>query len=610
MAEIDGCKALEDALRQNQAQTHLFYQINRDLNKALDEAELLQVLAQPAINYGATSALLLYFDLDEENRPLWAEMVAGWQVINPIGSRFYLPDFPLAHFWLSNPHEPVLITDVFVDDRCSEIVHQMAQQVGLCSVALIPLTKSGRWVGMLSFSWPVAHPFFPSEAELYHALQNLAAPIIENRRLVTKLEQIVAERTLKLQQEIAERRQAEEALQESQNQFKLIYELANAFIMAHDRDFKVVYMNPYAHHALGYEPGSRIGTDIRLLLERSEYERAEPIRNRIEIDPELKVEGFEQYYLRRDGSRVLIRWNVSALKDKAGAPWGVLGVGQDITDKKQLEMEREQLVTNLEGIVAERTAALSRSEAKHRAYAIELEQSNQELQDFAYIASHDLQEPLRKIHAFSDRLQNQYRAVLDERGLDYLGRMQQAVIRMQTLIQDLLVFSRITTKAQPFVRVDLNKILPEVLSDLEMRIDEVEGQIHPGKLPTIEADPTQMRQLFQNLISNALKFHRSGHTPVVNIESQSSPEEGRIQLMIIDNGIGFDEKYMDRIFGVFQRLHSRSEYEGTGIGLAICRKIVERHHGNIVARSAPGQGATFIVTLPIKQPKNNEAGSL
>jgi PAS domain S-box-containing protein len=610
MAEIDEHKLLKEALPQNQAQPQLFYQINRDLNKAKDEAELLQILAQPAINAGATSANLLYFDLDQENRPIWAEVVAGWQIVNPIGSRFYLPDFPLAGFWLSNPYEPVLITDVLVDSRCNEIVHQFSRQLGIRSIAIIPLTKSDRWVGLLSFSWPVAHSFTPLEIELYHALQNLAAPIVENRRMVTKLEQIVAERTLKLQQEIAERLQTEDALQESKNQFKLIYDLANAFIMAHDRDFKVVYMNPYAHRALGYEPGSKIGTDIRLLLEQSEYERAEPVRNSIEIDPDLKVEGFEQYYLRRDGSRVLIRWNVSALKDKAGVPWGILGVGQDITAQKQLEIEREQLVTNLEKIVAERTAALSRSEAKHRAYAVELEQSNQQLQDFAYIASHDLQEPLRKIHAFSDRLKSRYNAALDERGLDYLARIQQAVIRMQTLIQDLLTFSRVTTKAQPFVRVDLNKIILEVLSDLEMRIDEVKGQVRLGKLPTIEADPTQIRQLFQNLISNALKFHRPGHAPVVNIESHEGGPEGCIQVLIADNGIGFDEKYIDRIFGVFQRLHGQSEYEGTGIGLAICRKIVERHQGNITASSAPDQGAVFVVTLPLKQTENNEAVSL
>jgi PAS domain S-box-containing protein len=376
MAKKKSNESREHPSPQNHLQAELLYQLNRALNRAQTEAELLQILARPAIDYGATSANLLYFELDENNQPLWAEVVAGWQTVNPVGSRFYLPDFPIARFWLSSPHEPVLISDTLAAEASDEIMRRFARQLGIYAMAIIPLTRSGHWIGLLSFTWPGVHPYLPQEIELYHALQHLAATVVEKRRLVTRLEQIVAERTLRLQQEADERRQAEAALQESQHQFKLIYDLTNAFIMAHDRDFKVVYMNPYAHRALGYEPGSKIGTDIRLLLERSEYERADPIRSSLEIDPELRVEGFEQYYLRRDGSRVLIRWNISALKDKDGHPWGVLGVGQDITQQKQLEIEREQFVTNLEKIVAERTAALSRSEAQYRAYAAELERSN------------------------------------------------------------------------------------------------------------------------------------------------------------------------------------------------------------------------------------------
>lgn len=376
----------EQNLFQNHIRAELLYQLNRDLNRAQTEAELLEVLAQPAIEYGATVANLFYFDLDENDQPLWAEMVAGWQTTYPLGFRFYLPDFALADFWLSNPNEPTLISNVFAEEYVNKGLGGLSKQLEVQALVVIPLTRTGRWVGLLSFAWPEVHPFTLQEIELYPALQNLAAPVVENRRLVARLEQIVAERTLKLQQEVNERRQAEAALQESQHQFKLIYDLTNAFIMAHDRDFRVVYMNPYAHRALGYEPESKIGTDIRLLLERSEYERAEPIRSSLEIDPDMRVEGFEQYYLRQDGSRVLIRWNVTALKDKEGQTWGILGVGQDITQQKQLEIEREQLVTNLERIVAERTAALNASELRYRvvseltsdyayAFQVELDQS-------------------------------------------------------------------------------------------------------------------------------------------------------------------------------------------------------------------------------------------
>jgi signal transduction histidine kinase len=271
--------------------------------------------------------------------------------------------------------------------------------------------------------------------------------------------------------------------------------------------------------------------------------------------------------------------------------------------------------------VAIRNASLYAAEAAARAAAEaeiaerrRLEHSNRELQDVAYVASHDLQEPLRKIRAFGDRLAAQCAEALSERGRDYLARLQQAAARMQTLIDDLLTFSRVTTKAQPFRPVDLAQIAPEVAADLEVRLEQTGGRIIVEALPILEADPLQMRQLLQNLLGNALKFHRPEASPIVKLSSRmlpgraagangAAPPPERCQILVEDNGIGFDEKYLDRIFAPFQRLCGRGEYEGTGIGLAICRKIVERHGGEITATSAPGQGATFIVTLPMTQAK-------
>lgn len=243
---------------------------------------------------------------------------------------------------------------------------------------------------------------------------------------------------------------------------------------------------------------------------------------------------------------------------------------------------------------------------------LELARSNAELQEFAYVASHDLQEPLRKIQTFGDRLKTKYTDVLSDQGRDYLERMQNAAGRMQALIDDLLTLSRVTTRAQPFKPTNLTQVVQEVLSDLEVRIQKTGGQIEVGELPVVEADPVQIRQLLQNLLSNALKFHQDDQPPVIKISSELLPEQEqrstagintalRCQILIEDNGIGFEEKYLDRIFNAFQRLHSRSEYEGTGMGLAICRKIVERHEGSITANSLPGQGSTFIVTLPLQQ---------
>jgi signal transduction histidine kinase len=230
----------------------------------------------------------------------------------------------------------------------------------------------------------------------------------------------------------------------------------------------------------------------------------------------------------------------------------------------------------------------------------ELKRSNSELEKFAYVASHDLQEPLRKVQAFGDRLYERSHEQLDDKSRDYLQRMQSAAKRMSCLINDLLAFSRIATQGQAFKRCDLNEVLSGVLADLEIAIETSQTQIEIEPLPEIEADEPQIRQLLQNLLGNGLKFRKPQGQHKIKIWSKITEDKQHIELHVKDNGIGFDSQYGDRIFEVFQRLHARHEYEGTGIGLAICRKIVERHGGSIRAISEPNQGAEFIVTLPIE----------
>ncbi len=288
-----------------------------------------------------------------------------------------------------------------------------------------------------------------------------------------------------------------------------------------------------------------------------------------------------------------------------------LTMAEELASRVSLAMENARIYkhlqefnANLEVMVTERTSALTESGEALRLLNAELQRSNQELQDFAYVASHDLQEPLRKIQAFGNLLEDEYGPVLDE-GKTYLDRMRNAASRMQVLINDLLMFSRINSRALPFSQVDLNVIGHEVVIDLEAVLQETRGTVEINALPIIEADPLQMRQLLQNLIGNALKFHRPDVPPCVSVsaELRVDPQTSDEQcvLAVQDNGIGFDEKYLDRIFTVFQRLHNRGEYEGTGIGLAVVRKIVERHGGTITARSTIGQGSTFLVTLPVQQ---------
>ena len=248
------------------------------------------------------------------------------------------------------------------------------------------------------------------------------------------------------------------------------------------------------------------------------------------------------------------------------------------------------------------TTQRKHAEDQLRIYADRLERSNRELQDFASVAAHDLQEPLRKILTFGDRLLTKYESSIPEEGRDYLARMLSSAQRMRKLIDDLLTYSRVTTQGKPFETVNLNVILQEVLSDLEVAVERVKGRVEAENLPTLQADPSQIRQLFQNLISNALKFHKKDEPPVVRISfKQVATRSLWYEITVSDQGIGFEEKYLDRIFTIFQRLHGKHEYEGTGLGLSVCRRIAERHSGSITARSTLGQGSQFTVTLPAVQ---------
>ncbi|MBD3221010.1 GAF domain-containing protein [bacterium] len=226
-----------------------------------------------------------------------------------------------------------------------------------------------------------------------------------------------------------------------------------------------------------------------------------------------------------------------------------------------------------------------------------LARSNAELEQFAYLASHDLREPLRKVQAFGGRLVAMLDDRLDDKSRDYLDRVVSSADRMQRLIDDLLSYSRITTRAQPVEPVDLAAVAERVCEDLELRIEETGARVDIGSLPTVMAEPVHMHVLFQNLIGNSLKFHREGVRPEVRVSAVSDPDAGTVTLTFTDNGIGFEPHYTDRIFRIFQRLHPRDEYEGTGIGLALCEKIVTRHGGRITADGRPGEGATFTVTL-------------
>lgn len=377
------------------------------------------------------------------------------------------------------------------------------------------------------------------------------------------------EEVLAVVRDVTDRWIAEEALERSEAKFRSLIENTSEVISIWDAEGTIRFESPAAERVLGYEIEELEGRKFFDFLHPDDMASiAEQITETLRRPGDSAP--FEIRFRHKDGS---YRWLegifTNLLHDPAVA--GILSNSRDVTERITTRQQLE-------------------------AYSRELERSNRELEDFGYIASHDLQEPLRKVQAFGDRLKSRYAEALDETGRDYLERMQGAAGRMQTLIQELLSYSRVTSKAQPFERLDLRQAAHEVVQDLSTRIETTQGCVEVESLPEIEADPLQMRQLLQNLLGNALKFHRESVPPRVTVSGEVSGEWAEIRVQ--DNGIGFESQYADRMFKPFERLHGRMEYEGTGMGLAIVRKIVERHGGSIRAESLPGEGATFVIRLP------------
>jgi PAS domain S-box-containing protein len=408
----------------------------------------------------------------------------------------------------------------------------------------------------------------------------LALVTKDNTQLRGELDQLRrAEKALSQQRQVLESSKAvlelhvqerTKELQKLQRRYEMILNSAGEGICGLDSEGKTIFVNPVVARITGWPIADLIGKTEQEIFGCNE---ATP-----SALGDIHPPG-ERVFIRKDGTSFPVEFVKTPINENEKVVGAVL-VFKDISERRRIENR-----------ITQKAAELSRS--------------NSELEQFAFVASHDLQEPLRKIQAFGDRLRTKCEGATPPEAMDYLERMQNAAGRMRTLIDDLLAFSRVFRSAEPFVPVDLGVVTREVLGDLEVRVEKTGARVEVGHLPSIEADPMQMRQLMLNLLSNALKFQAPGSQPVINVQSRlftTVTGEQNCEITVQDNGIGFDEKYMDKVFAVFQRLHGRNEYEGTGVGLAVCRRITDRHHGSIIAKSQLGQGATFIVTLPTQRP--------
>jgi PAS domain S-box-containing protein len=369
--------------------------------------------------------------------------------------------------------------------------------------------------------------------------------------------------------DITERKRAEQALKESERRLWALLENVPLIAVMLDVHGRILFCNDYCLELTGWRREEVVGRNWFDLFVPPQLGVRELFHATL-LKGELPRH-YENPILTRTGEQRHIAWSNTVFTDRGGPIVGVTSLGADLTERRTAE---EQL---------------------HRALA-ELERSNKELEQFAYVASHDLQEPLRTVGSFAELVVQRYRGQLDEDGREFLGYMVDGAQRAQRLINDLLQYSRVGSRGKPFEEVGGEAVLGQALDNLQAAIEEAGAAVTHDPLPALKGDPTQLVQLFQNLVGNAIKFRRPEEACRVHVSCAEEP--ARRIFTVRDNGIGIAPQYFDRIFVIFQRLHSRSRYPGTGIGLAVCKKIVERHGGRIWVESEPGRGSSFHVALP------------
>jgi len=578
---------VEQALREEVRITDILYSMGIALTAELDLQKLVQRVIDAATSVTRARYGAFFYKLTDEKGNRTTHYCLSGEV------RDKVVDVPQA--MSTEAVEPVKgvvrVADVTAgaqENRARKLQNLLPGNPTVRSYLAVPvMSRNMEHIGGLMFGHPDIGTFTARDERIVRGIAAQAAIAIDNARLVQDLRRT----KIDLGRQLEYTRNITESVGEG--------------LYAMDWQERVMFINPAAERMLGWESKEMLGRDMHEMVhfrhaDGTAFPKDEcPLMSVLKTGKSVRVD--DDVFIRKNGTSFPVAYTSSPTFEGDQVVGAVVAF-HDISQRKWAEETLRRSNEQLEQLVMERTSELELSNAQ-------LVASNRELQDFASVASHDLQEPLRKIQAFGDRLEARAAERLGHEGQDYLRRMRNAAGRMQILISDLLRFSRVTTQAQPFTQVDLSQIAGEVVTDLETRIDASGGRVEVGPLPTIDADATQMRQLIQNLIANALKFRDPDTAPVVRLEAEIDGGANVCKLLVRDNGIGFDEKYLDRIFNVFQRLHTRGTYEGTGIGLAVCRKIAERHGGSITAQSAPGKGSTFIVTLPLRRPNSEEGNA-
>jgi PAS domain S-box-containing protein len=450
------------------------------------------------------------------------------------------------------------------DTACRLLGYSRGELLAMGPQDVLPLTRAEL---ERSYDALIADPSLPSGMNTYYVCKDGShLPFESTRRVVRSGERWIV---VAISRDIRRRIAAEAALRDSEERYRHTFDLAGSGIAHVGLDGRFLRVNASLAEILGYPPQELVGRTVKEISHPEDRDVTDARRGRMHAG-EVDAVHFEKRYLRKDGLTIWADLTISPVRGPDGRTQYEIAIFEDITERKEAE------------------------EALRAAHE-ELKRSNAELEQFAYVASHDLQEPLRMVSSYTQLLQRRLGPGLDSDTSEFMGYIVDGAARMKQLIEDLLAYSRVGTRGKEFGPFACEDALGRALANLRAAIEETRAEVTHDALPAVEGDDAQVAQLFQNLVGNALKF-RGREPPRVHVGVAA--RDGEWEFTVRDNGIGIEPQYFGRIFMVFQRLHSQGDYAGTGIGLAICKKVVERHGGSIWVESRPGEGSTFHFTLP------------